>query len=103
SATANLAQRWPRAGELGLMHTPQIVDLATVSDSVKRVIDRLAPHDSVERFEALGVTVLRAEARFVDPRTVRAGATEIRARRYVIAAGSSPAVPAIPGLDAVPY
>jgi len=49
------------------------------------------------------VRVLRAEARFTDPRTVRAGNIEIRPRRFVIATGSYPAVPAIRGLDRVPY
>jgi pyruvate/2-oxoglutarate dehydrogenase complex dihydrolipoamide dehydrogenase (E3) component len=53
--------------------------------------------------EGLGVRVLRAEARFTGPRTVRAGEVEIRPRRFVIATGSHPAVPAIPGLDGVPY
>jgi len=57
----------------------------------------------VERFERFGVRVLRAEARFTNPHTVRAGDIEIRPRRFVIATGSHPAVPAIPGLDRTPY
>src|SRR6202040_1429259 len=59
--------------------------------------------DSVERFERLGVKVLRADARFTGPRTVFAGDVEIRPRRFVIATGSHPTVPVIPGLDGVPY
>jgi pyruvate/2-oxoglutarate dehydrogenase complex dihydrolipoamide dehydrogenase (E3) component len=102
-AAANLAHRWQRASELGLTCKPPTVDFAAVGESVARVIERLAPHDSIERFEALGVKVLRAEAKFADPRTVRAGATKIRARRFVIATGSSPAIPTIPGLNTVPY
>ena len=47
--------------------------------------------------------MLRAEARFTDPRTIRAGDIEIRPRRFVIATGSHPAIPPIPGLDSVPY
>ena len=58
---------------------------------------------SVERFRGLGVTVLQAEARFTGPRTLRAGAVEVRPRRFVIATGSHPAVPPIPGLDQMPY
>jgi pyruvate/2-oxoglutarate dehydrogenase complex dihydrolipoamide dehydrogenase (E3) component len=102
-AAANLAHQWRRGSELGLLCAPPKIDFAAVSDSVARVIEHLAPHDSVERFESLGVTVLRDEAKFVDPSTVRAGTTEIRARRFVIATGSSPAIPAMPGLDTVPY
>ena len=74
-----------------------------MADSVERVTLRLAPMDSVERFERLGVRVIESEARFVDPRTIRAGDALIRPRRFVIATGSAPAVPPIPGLDGVPY
>ncbi|WP_349359403.1 FAD-dependent oxidoreductase [Stappia sp.] len=79
------------------------VDFQTVHDHVHSVIAAIAPHDSVERFEGLGVTVIQDAGRFTDPDTVVAGDTEIRARRFVVATGSSPAVPPIPGLDAVPY
>ena len=57
----------------------------------------------MERFEALGVRVLHAEARFTGPRAVRAGDAEIRPRRFVIATGSQPAIPPIRGLRDVPY
>jgi pyruvate/2-oxoglutarate dehydrogenase complex dihydrolipoamide dehydrogenase (E3) component len=102
-AAAALAHQRRRGAELGVTYGPPIVDIAEVGDSVARVIKRLAPNDSVERFEGLGVTVLRAEAKFIDPRTVCAGDSEIRARRFVVAAGSSPLIPPIPGLDRAPY
>ncbi|CAN0583225.1 unnamed protein product, partial [Ectocarpus sp. 12 AP-2014] len=57
----------------------------------------------VERYEGLGVTVLGGEARFTGPQTVQVGNTTVKARRVVIATGSRPAVPPIPGLDTVPY
>ncbi|WP_298802771.1 FAD-dependent oxidoreductase [uncultured Lentibacter sp.] len=72
-------------------------------DHVRAVIDSIAPHDSVERFEALGVRVIEAYGEFVSPEIVRAGDYEIKARRIVIATGSSPLVPPIPGLESVPY
>jgi pyruvate/2-oxoglutarate dehydrogenase complex dihydrolipoamide dehydrogenase (E3) component len=102
-AAAKLAREWRRCGEFGIECKPPTVHFAEIGASVTEVIERLAPNDSVERFEALGVTVLHAEARFLDPRTVRAGDREIRPRRFVIATGSTPIVPPIPGLDAVPY
>lgn len=102
-AAAALAQNWRRGAELGVTFVPPSIDMGVVADSIARVIARIAPNDSIERFEGLGVTVLRAEARFTDPQTVRAGGTEIRARRFVIAAGSSPLIPPISGLDRVPY
>jgi pyruvate/2-oxoglutarate dehydrogenase complex dihydrolipoamide dehydrogenase (E3) component len=102
-AAANLVQRARGGDELGIEFAAPTIDFAAISASIERVIARLAPHDSVERFEGLGVTVLRAEARFVDAYTAHAGAADIRARRFVIATGSSPAIPPIPGLDTVPY
>ena len=79
------------------------IDFAAIHRHVQGVIDMIAPHDSVERFAGLGVDVIRAEARFVGPREVAAGNRTIRAHRLVIATGSEPAVPAIPGIDKIPY
>ncbi|WP_420406756.1 dihydrolipoyl dehydrogenase family protein [Hoeflea sp.] len=79
------------------------VNFGRVHDHVHSVIASIAPNDSVERFRAMGVTVIEAEARFTGKATVMAGDTEIRARRFVVATGSSPFVPPIPGLDTVDY
>ena len=79
------------------------VDYQAVHDHVHDVIAGIAPHDSVERFEGLGVTVIQAEGRFVDGRTLEAGGQTIKPRRFVIATGSGPMVPPIPGLADVPY
>jgi pyruvate/2-oxoglutarate dehydrogenase complex dihydrolipoamide dehydrogenase (E3) component len=73
------------------------VDFGKVHDHVHSVIGAIAPHDSQERFEGLGVTVIRETGRFVDAETVEAGETRIKARRFVIATGSSPCCPADTG------
>lgn len=92
-----------RSGKLGIAaHVPQI-DYAAVMAHVRSAIDTIAPHDSQERFEKLGCTVIRAEAHFVSRKAVQAGDTLVTARRFVIATGASPAVPDIPGLADVPY
>jgi len=62
------------------------------------VIETIEPVDSQERFEGLGVHVIRERGRFVDENTVQAGDHQIMARRIVVATGSSPFVPPIPGL-----
>jgi pyruvate/2-oxoglutarate dehydrogenase complex dihydrolipoamide dehydrogenase (E3) component len=86
------------------VHTTADVDFKKVHDHVQRVIAAIAPNDSVERFTGLGVQVIKGEAKFKDRRTVMVGNThEIRARRFVIATGSTAAVPPIPGLDKGPY
>ncbi|MCB1435384.1 MAG: FAD-dependent oxidoreductase, partial [Alphaproteobacteria bacterium] len=79
------------------------IDFRAVHDHVHSVIGAIAPNDSVERFTAMGVHVIREYGRFTDRRTLVAGDYEIRARRFVIATGSSPLVPPIPGLDTVDY
>jgi pyruvate/2-oxoglutarate dehydrogenase complex dihydrolipoamide dehydrogenase (E3) component len=91
------------AGRFGISCGPATADPVKVRDHVRGVIDAIAPMDSQERYEAMGVRVIRAEARFTDAATVEAGGTVIKARRFVVAAGSTPAVPPIPGLDGVAY
>ncbi|WP_424944472.1 dihydrolipoyl dehydrogenase family protein [Aliiroseovarius crassostreae] len=72
-------------------------------DHVRETIATIAPHDSVERFEGLGVKVIRDFGKFISRNEVQAGDTIIQARRFVIATGSAPFVPPIPGLDQVPH
>ncbi len=78
-------------------------DYAAAKDHVANVIDTIAPVDSQERFEGLGCTVIREFGKFISPREVQAGDTIIQARRIVIATGSRPFVPPIPGLETVPF
>ena len=79
------------------------VDFAKVMAHVQSVIDKIAPHDSQERFEKLGVTVVRAPAKFINANEVEAGGKIYTARKFVIATGSRAGVPPIPGLKDVPY
>jgi pyruvate/2-oxoglutarate dehydrogenase complex dihydrolipoamide dehydrogenase (E3) component len=102
-AASRVANLWRWSAELGISYAHPRVDFAAVADSVQRVIAAIAPNDSVERFEALGVRVLHAEARFTGPQTVRAGDAEIRPRRFVVATGSQPVIPPIRGIQDVPY
>lgn len=102
-AAAKIAHVHTRYGEFGMRGAAPEIDFAAVRRHVKGVIAEIAPHDSVARFQALGVTVIKASARFVAPDLVEAGEQKIRARRFVIATGSSPFIPPAPGLADVPY
>ncbi|MFV0383622.1 dihydrolipoyl dehydrogenase family protein [Paracoccus sp. (in: a-proteobacteria)] len=86
----------------GIPATSARPDFAAIQDHVRAVIARIAPHDSQERFESLGVTVIRAPGRFVSARAVETPDTRITARRFVIATGARPVIPPLPGLDTVP-
>jgi pyruvate/2-oxoglutarate dehydrogenase complex dihydrolipoamide dehydrogenase (E3) component len=79
------------------------IDFARVHDHIHDVIAGIAPHDSVARFEGLGVEVIRAHGRFLGRGRIEAGGRVIEARRAVVATGSRPMVPPIPGLDQVPF
>ena len=79
------------------------VDWPGVHAHIHETIARIAPHDSVERFEEMGCDVYRGHATFVGKRKVQAGETTLSAPRIVIATGSEPAVPPIEGLNTVPY
>jgi len=76
-------------------------NIAAAYEHVRRTIAEIAPQDSRQRFEGLGVRVIAASARFTGPRTVTAGDFEIRARRYVVATGSTPVIPPLAGIDDV--
>ena len=102
-AAAKAAQAVRTSQRFGIAASEPNVDFAAVSRHVEGVIAAIAPHDSVERFEGLGVEVIRAEARFLGARQLVAGNRTINARRIVIATGSEPAIPPIPGIDRGAY
>jgi pyruvate/2-oxoglutarate dehydrogenase complex dihydrolipoamide dehydrogenase (E3) component len=102
-AAARHAHILRHGAQFGIDDVEPAIDFGKVNEQVRAVIAAIAPNDSVERFTALGVQVIRAEARFIDRRTVVAGDAEIRARRFVVATGSSPTVPPMPGLDCIDY
>lgn len=102
-AAASLAAEMRGAGRFGIAGVEPDIDFRAVHRHVQSVIAAIAPNDSAERFGAMGVQVIAAEARFRDRRTVLAGDCEIRARRIVVATGSRPVVPPIPGLGDVGY
>lgn len=78
-------------------------DFAAARAHVRDVIAAVEPQDSRERFNGLGVQVIVGEGRFTGPSTVAVNGVDIKARRFVIATGSTPVIPAIPGLADIPY
>jgi pyruvate/2-oxoglutarate dehydrogenase complex dihydrolipoamide dehydrogenase (E3) component/uncharacterized membrane protein YdjX (TVP38/TMEM64 family) len=96
-----------RATGLGLRAVDVDFRFSDLMDRVQRVIKTVEPHDSVERYTALGVDCIAGEARITSPWTVEVqgpdGRREITAKSLIIAAGARPLVPPIPGLDDVGY
>ena len=102
-AAGHAAEAIRGAARFGATASAPVVDGSGVYGHVRDTIVAIAPMDSVERFEGLGVKVIQAAARFTGPRQVEADGVRVAARRTVVATGSSPFVPPIPGLDRVPY
>ncbi|MBK1671481.1 dihydrolipoamide dehydrogenase [Rhodovibrio sodomensis] len=91
------------ASKYGVGYGPPRIAFSDVHRHVHDVIAGIAPHDSVERFEGLGVRVVQAHGAFTSPRELHADGVRIRPRRFVLATGSTAAVPPIPGLAETPY
>ena len=102
-AAGHAAEAVRRARRFGVTAAAAAIDPAAVYGHVRETIAAIAPVDSVERFEGMGVKVIQAQGRFSGHRTVTADGVQIAARRIVVATGSSAFVPPIPGLDGVPY
>ncbi len=97
-AAAAQAEAVRRSARFGIENNSLHIDFAKVRDHVREAIAAIAPHDGREHFEALGVEVLAGEAHFTDDRTIEVGGRRLAAPRIVIATGSRPAIPPVPGL-----
>ncbi len=91
----------------GLYGLPEIevpeVDFSPVRDRIRSVVAKIQKHDSVERFNKLGAEILFGDPVFCDEHTVNLGSRRISAKTWVVATGSSPAIPPLEGLDKVSY
>ncbi|MGO4999194.1 FAD-dependent oxidoreductase [Oceanisphaera sp. W20_SRM_FM3] len=106
--SAKLAHQMRHAAHYGLTSTTPEFSFKYVMQRVQQVINKIAPHDSVERYTKLGVNVLQGHGKLVDPWTVEVTLSNgdvqrLTARSIIIATGASAAVPPLPGLDKVDY
>lgn len=102
-AAAKKIHEYKSFKHFGIHTDPLKVDFKQVMAHVHDVIKTLSKHDSVERFEALGVNVIHGEGKFKDPKTLVVNEYTIKARKFIIATGSSPFIPPIPGLNSINY
>ncbi len=92
-----------RSAEFGIRKAEAEFDFADVMERVHKVVETVAPHDSVERFTGLGVEVIQGEARICSPYEVEVNGRRLTTRNIVVATGARPFVPPIPGLDQIEY
>src|SRR6478735_8011056 len=103
-AAARRAADMRAASDLGVNAAAVRVDFPAVAQHVRDTITALAPNDSAARFTGLGVRVIAGRAQFADRETVTLDDRfTIKARRFVIATGSTPSVPRIPGIAQTPF
>lgn len=102
-ASAERAQAFRTAAAFGIGAFEPVVDRAAIAQQIATILEQSAPNAAAERLAGLGVKVLQAPGRFLDPKTLMAGETRVIARRFVIATGSAPVLPQIAGLANVPY
>jgi pyruvate/2-oxoglutarate dehydrogenase complex dihydrolipoamide dehydrogenase (E3) component/uncharacterized membrane protein YdjX (TVP38/TMEM64 family) len=98
--TARVLSQIRRAKDFGLRSATAQFDFAEVMERVQRVIRAIEPHDSVERYTALGVECIQGEARITTPWSVAVNGNTLTTRSIVIAAGAEPFIPPIPGIEA---
>jgi len=102
-AAGHAAQAVRDAGAFGIDVTLNGITHQAVHDHVKGVIAGIKPHDSVARFEGLGVRVLKGAAVFTSPQEIEVDGTRVQAKRFVIATGSRAMIPPIEGLTETPF
>ncbi|WP_440145402.1 FAD-dependent oxidoreductase [Aeromonas veronii] len=101
--SARFAAEQRKADELGFSPSHSRADFAAVMERVAEVIKEVEPHDSIERYQGLGVKCIEGEARLVSPWEVEVNGQRLASRHIVIATGARPLVPKLPGLEQVPY
>lgn len=102
-SSARLIQQIREAEKWGLdRQSPQFA-FEKVFERMRERRAKIAPNDSQERFESLGVDVFRGEAHFISPHEIEVDGQKLHAKNFVIATGSRAAIPKIEGIDQVPY
>ncbi|UCC55293.1 MAG: mercuric reductase [Gammaproteobacteria bacterium] len=101
--SARLAHQMRNGHKYGLPAMEPVIDMQRVIDRVDEVIAQLQQHDDPERFRSYGCEVRFGAARFAGPHEITVDADTIRSRRLVIATGSRPLVPPIPGIEAAGF
>lgn len=99
--TANLINDIHKAEKLGLKSNVYEYDFSEVMSRVQRVIKKIEPHDSVERYTQLGVECISGQAKIISPWLVEVNGNSISTKNIIIASGAEPLMPPIPGLDQV--
>lgn len=103
AAAAERAHQIRSARDLGLGADEPRINFTRINARLRTAIDEASPKVSAEHLAAQGIEIVRGRARFIGPSALEVDGRAIRAGHFLIATGSRPVIPAIPGLEAVPY
>ncbi|WP_421953067.1 dihydrolipoyl dehydrogenase family protein [Pelagibacterium sp.] len=103
AAAAERANQIRTARDLGLGTDEPRINFARINARIRAMIEEARPTVSIEHLTAMGIAMVNGRARFTGPSAIDVGGRTIRAANFVIATGSRPVVPDIPGLDGVPF
>lgn len=103
-ATAHANEALANTATFGIrVGGPTLLSYDNIHSHLMQTIDACSPERSLEQLQALGITVLMGRAAFTNPRSVQVGDIDIQAKHFVLATGSRPSVPPVPGLKDIPY
>ena len=101
--SAKIVHYQKRAHEFGLNNISVDFNFSDIMEHVQNVIKEIEPHDSVKRYQAIGVDCLVGEAKILDPWTIELNGKKITTQNIVIATGARPFIPNIPGIKEAKY
>lgn len=101
--TAQAMHDISRGDSLGLEQATATVNFSKVMNRIDAVIKKIEPHDSIQRYEDLGVECIQGEAEIISPYEVKSGNRILTTRNIVIATGARPIIPNIPGLESIEH
>ena len=101
--SASLIHQIAQAKKYGIKEAEANFDFAEVMERVQTVIKKIEPHDSIERYQGLGVECLRGQAKIISPWEIEVDGKAISTRHITIASGAAPRIPSIEGLDKIDY
>ena len=101
--SANIAHAINSAAKYGLISGKAQVDFKQVMARVKKIIQQVEPHDSIERYSKLGVDCFQGHAHVISPFEVEVNGSKLTTKNIIIASGAAPVVPTIPGLEKIKY
>ncbi len=101
--SAKVASLIKRSSEFGIEVSESKVDFPAVMERVQSIIKTIEPHDSVERFEDLGVECIAGEAKITSPWSVEVNQKTLTAKNIIVATGAGPFVPPIKGIEDIDY